>query len=421
MSLDVIRGIAVLGMIFINILVFVPDINEFMQHDLLLGYTTTEGSIYRVIYILFNGKMRAMFALLFGAGIILFFQTNNAASFSKSDQFARRMFWLLTFGLIHAYILLWPGSILFEYAVCGLLLFTFRHVAPKMLMLLSVIVLGFYTYINSADYPKSYAKYTTYMQVLEMEKAHQGIPVDLYEKKQKFEMYLENFLPLSDAKKKEVAQDKQEKIKTYTGNIAEIYRQNIGATNEALSFGVYLNILESIGTMLLGMALFKLGFFDYTLKKGWYIFLILAGIPIGIYAYDLLYSWQVQTRAEVLDLYSWKFFSSFIVDAPARILLSLGYCALLAYLCQLTLLKPALGMVAYVGRMAFSNYVGQTVICVVFFYFLQYYGSLSMTNIAVVAIGIISFQLVVSYCCIRYAGTGPLEYLWRKLAGMNLP
>lgn len=420
-SLDVIRGCAVLGMIFINIMVFVPDINEIIWARHILGYTTSETSVYNIIYVLFNGKMRAMFALLFGVGIIIFFQSKTDSTTHKSDFFARRMFWLLVFGLMHAYFSLWPGSILFEYAACGLLLFSFRGLHAYTLMVLSFCVLGFYIYLNSKDYSKSYERYKGYETALQLEREHKVVPEDIQKQKESFEHYLAGSPPLSQTKKEEMEANKQSQITIFTSGLPGIYKQNTNTANEALSFGVYLNIFESIGTMLLGMALFKLDFFEFKRRKYVHAFLMIIGIPLGVWLYSLLYRWLGNTQQEIIETFAWKTFSSFTVEGVARIILSLGYCSLLIFLCSVHIFKPVTGFIANVGRMAFSNYVGQTVICVFFFYGLKYYGSLSITGLAQFSLCIILFQLIVSYVCIRYFKSGPIEYAWRKLAKKNLP
>jgi uncharacterized protein len=74
-----------------------------------------------------------------------------------------------------------------------------------------------------------------------------------------------------------------------------------------------------------------------------------------------------------------------------------------------------------VGRMAFSNYVIQTLLCVILFYGLQYYGKLNMVATTLFAIGTILFQLLLSYCHIHYFNSRPMEYLWKKLSKKNLP
>ena len=74
--------------------------------------------------------MRGMFTLLFGAGALLFLQRHAARNpgLLPADLYFRRTMWLIVFGLVNAYLLLWPGDILFYYGVVGLLLFVFRNV-----------------------------------------------------------------------------------------------------------------------------------------------------------------------------------------------------------------------------------------------------------------------------------------------------
>lgn len=416
LSLDVIRGFAVMGMIFINVLVFVPNINAIIWHDYLTGETTSNGFLYKVVSILFSGKMRALFALLFGVGIVVFFQSKSNKLIGASDLFSRRMLFLLIFGLIHAYVLLWPGSILFEYAICGLVLFTLRGVNTKVLLALSCLVLGFYSYLNMKDSKGAHELFIAYEQAQELENAGQDVSEGLRLKKDQFQKILERYPPLSASKKEELETTRSEKIELFNSGLINISSQNVQQANEALSFGVYLNILESLGTMLLGMALFKSGFFEFRLKKYVYFFLILIGIPLGILLGSLVYEWHGHTQSEILSIYSWKNFSTFGIDQFARITLCLGYSALFVCLCRVHFLKPVLSLVGNVGRMAFTNYVTQTVICVLFFYVLGYYGSLSYVGLSVFSMGVILLQIIISYFSITFFQTGPIEYLWRKLA-----
>ncbi|MDX2173196.1 MAG: DUF418 domain-containing protein [Bacteroidota bacterium] len=419
-SLDLIRGFAALGMIFINILVYIPNFHDILYQESTLGKITLEGSIYKSMYILFDGKMRALFGMLFGVGIVLFFNSNTKEHISKSDHFSRRMFWLLIFGLIHAYLLLWPGSILFEYAACGFLLFTFRGLKANVLLILSILILGFYIVINSSYYYENREDYKSYKIALSLESANKVIPKDIEKKKKSFEEYLENSPPFSKAMVEDIESEKQEKIKLYTSGFMKIYKKNKDKSTENLSLGVYLYILESIGTMLLGMAMFKFGFFEFKLKKRFYYFFIFLGIPIGLTMYYFLHKWRVATKNELIEVFSWKFFSSESVEGIARIVLSLGYSSLLIYCCKLKFIKVILELISNVGRMAFTNYIIQTLICALVFYVFKYYGSFSMVQFLFFAIVVIIIQIIGSYLCIRYFNTGPIEYLWRNLSKWKL-
>ena len=91
--------------------------------------------VSNIIGVLFEGKMRAMFSMIFGAGILLFIGKKVQNGLSTHGLFYRRMFWLLLFGLIHAHLVLWIGDILYLYAVCGMIVYLFRNVNPKYLVL----------------------------------------------------------------------------------------------------------------------------------------------------------------------------------------------------------------------------------------------------------------------------------------------
>ena len=88
-----------------------------------------------VIAVLFEGKMRALFGMIFGAGVLLFVMKKEQTGKSVTGLFYRRMFWLVLFGLIHAHLILWIGDILYLYGICGMLVYLFRNVNPKYLVL----------------------------------------------------------------------------------------------------------------------------------------------------------------------------------------------------------------------------------------------------------------------------------------------
>ena len=87
--------------------------------------------MWRINALLFEGTMRGLFTLLFGAGALLFLQRHAArsAGLRPADLYFRRTLWLIVFGLINGYLLLWDGDILFYYGVVGLLLFVFRNLS----------------------------------------------------------------------------------------------------------------------------------------------------------------------------------------------------------------------------------------------------------------------------------------------------
>src|SRR5436190_6476049 len=135
--LDSIRGIAVLGILLMNI----PGFG--LSYPANFDYSLNEQSSlnYFFWYVfgpgVFEGSQRAIFSMLFGAGTIIFVTRleKRASGLMAAELFLRRQLWLLVFGLINAYILLWFWDILYHYAICGIILFAFRRLKPKYLLI----------------------------------------------------------------------------------------------------------------------------------------------------------------------------------------------------------------------------------------------------------------------------------------------
>ena len=133
LSVDVLRGIALLGILLMNITEFS------MPQRYSEAFRTDPGNINFWVragmLVFFEGKMRAMFSMIFGAGILLFIANKKARAKIITFLFYRRMGWLILFGLIDAHVLLWEGDILYFYGVIGMIAFLFRKMKPKYLII----------------------------------------------------------------------------------------------------------------------------------------------------------------------------------------------------------------------------------------------------------------------------------------------
>src|ERR1044072_3489536 len=140
--LDTTRGFAVLGILIMNITGFgLP--NAYDDPSNWGGSDGANLAVWRIAALFFEGTMRGMFTLLFGAGALLFLQRHAARNpgLLPADLFFRRTMWLIAFGLLNAYVLLWSGDILYYYGLVGLLLFVFRNVAPRKLVAASAVIM----------------------------------------------------------------------------------------------------------------------------------------------------------------------------------------------------------------------------------------------------------------------------------------
>lgn len=111
-ALDVVRGFALLGILLMNICSFgMPMAAESNPHT----WGGADGANYVfwwVQYVFWSGKMRALFSLCFGAGVIYLTSRAEAKGATAGDIYYRRTFWLMLFGIIHAH-LIWYGDILY--------------------------------------------------------------------------------------------------------------------------------------------------------------------------------------------------------------------------------------------------------------------------------------------------------------------
>ncbi|CAN5342440.1 hypothetical protein BH23BAC1_BH23BAC1_07520 [soil metagenome] len=141
-SVDVIRGIALLGILLMNIAgMGLPF--AYSNPANAGGNTGINLQVWEMNELFFEGTMRGLFTMLFGAGMVLLTLRGEekGGGLKVADIYYRRLLWLLLFGVIHAYIFLWYGEILFSYALLGLMLFPLRKTRPLPLLSAGVILL----------------------------------------------------------------------------------------------------------------------------------------------------------------------------------------------------------------------------------------------------------------------------------------
>jgi uncharacterized protein len=142
-SIDTIRGVALFGILLMNIVGFgLPSAYENPTN-----YGGAEGlnlSVWITNNLFFEGTMRGLFSMLFGAGIVLMTGRAEArgGGIEVADVYYRRTLWLFAFGVIHAWLILWAGDILYWYGIAGLFMFAFRKMNPRTLIILGVLVLA---------------------------------------------------------------------------------------------------------------------------------------------------------------------------------------------------------------------------------------------------------------------------------------
>ena len=141
-SIDALRGVALLGILLMNIIVFGLPMSAGNNPTSAGGHTSLNLAFWYISQIFFEGKMRALFSMLFGAGVTLFTlrAEERDGGLRVADIYYRRTLWLIVFGLLHAYFI-WVGDILYAYGLVGLMLFPLRKVRPMALLVAGALLL----------------------------------------------------------------------------------------------------------------------------------------------------------------------------------------------------------------------------------------------------------------------------------------
>ena len=260
-ALDALRGIAVLGILLMNITGFgLPS--AYTEPSVYGGATGADLWAWIVTSFFFEGTMRGLFTILFGAGVVLYTSRLERAGVGlySADLFFRRNLWLILFGLVNAYVLLWDGDILFYYGVTGLFLYVFRNLPARKLLLFAIPLLCVQTVSGVISYNKfqDLQARAGHAQVLQAEgkSLTEDQQADLDDFKEQ----------MKDAK------PPKEKIDKTIGQMRGGWAS---AFEHVSSFAFYLEseffyrlgFWECIGMMLLGMALLKSGALTATVVR----------------------------------------------------------------------------------------------------------------------------------------------------------
>ena len=139
-ALDVLRGVATLGILVLNIQAFAMPLAAYYNPTALGPLEGANLYVWVMGRMLADQKFMTIFSMLFGASIVLITERAEARGDVRRVHY-RRMGWLLIIGLLHAH-LLWSGDILFLYAVCGMLVYPLRRLPTVLLLVLGAVLLA---------------------------------------------------------------------------------------------------------------------------------------------------------------------------------------------------------------------------------------------------------------------------------------
>lgn len=408
--IDALRGFAILGILLMNIPGFGLPAGVSYDPSILNEYGTINYRIYQWVFLFPEGTQRAIFSMLFGAGIILFSTRaeKKLAGVLPAEYFLRRQLWLLVFGLFDAWLLLWYGDILFDYACLGIIMYVFRKLSPGKLMIGAGICLLLMMARENRD---------LYLEKAVITKGERIAAIDTTKTKLT-EQQKEQLTAMTDFKERSTHEKKvkrmEKSIRKTTGSYAEAYEFRTAILENLLLRFVYFGIWDVLSFMFLGMAFFKTGVLQGQASAKVYGIMAIAGLGVG-----LLLSYL---RLQPMVKYNYNWFeyiknASFELYTASRLMRSLGILGLLLLLYKSGWFKWLFALVRPAGQMAFTNYLTQSLICGIFFYGVGFgmFGKLQRVEVYYFVVAVWIVQIIWSHLWLRYFNFGPLEWLWRSL------
>jgi len=407
-SIDTLRGVALLGILLMNIIAFGLSYASYFNPIFDANLEGINLSTYIAMDIFVEGSMRGIFSMLFGAGFLLFITKSDADEDLVRGLYFRRTVLLILIGLFNAYILVWPGDILFTYGVAGLLLYVFRHYSAKKLALISGVIFALLAIMHTASHMGSRGLRE---EVLEIEALPASI--ELNEVQQQKLAEWDTFLDQQLFTPELVEQDLQIRKGGYIETFQFLVPFNLIIQTVGL---VASGLWDALAMMLLGMAFMKWGIFNASRSMKFYLGMFVigfgTGLPINYFEVNAFVSsgfeiyWEAANRP-TYDL--------------GRLLVAIGYIGLIMMICKSGILHLLRSALASVGQMALTNYLSQSLICNAIFmgWGFNLLGELDRFQIYYVVLGVWLFQLIVSPIWLRYFRFGPAEWLWRSLTYKN--
>lgn len=414
--LDCLRGLAILGILIMNIMGSAQSGIFYNKLDLAQPVSGLNFYSWVVSNGLVEGVMRALFSILFGAGSMLLIERleKNTNGINPADIYFRRVMWLFLFGLFNAYCLLWWGDILFHYGLLSMVLWSFFRMSPKQLLIPIFIVLTFGIVKESIPLNKNKVLIAKGRQAAAVKDKGQKLTTEQTDDLAKWEKFAKTNSTDSIMEKGH-KQNSEFRNKPLGKKIAEAYEQ-AGDLEITSFFYIWFDVIL---LFLVGIFLYKTGYITGQCSTRTYLIAgvgcTIAGLGMSYYDnHEMLINHfdvaKITERAIPVRLHQLK-----------RVLQAVGYIGLLQLLySSASWFRRGFNLLAPVGQMAFTNYLLQSIFFAVAFILLPFYGRMQRYEIFGVALGFYIAQVIFSHIWLRYYRFGPFEWAWRSLTYWKL-
>ena len=377
-SLDVLRGLAVLGILMVNAPTFFIYWGAMEYPPAHMDVMGANADAWRIMTVFFEQKFVTIFSALFGAGIMLIVGEAEGAS---TKLHYRRMLWLLAFGLAHGFIF-WFGDILTAYALIGMLAVLFRRMSVIKLVLWGLALIALTNLIMVLN------EISMAQSPVMLEPSAFGVVPDAESLAMWVNAYQSGFWP--------------SRVFNAIGNA-------VAQLSSIIFFGPRV-----LGVMLIGMALFKSGFLLARWSAGLYAALGVVCVGAGLPAL-----WWASSRVVESGFAHDTLWIVGTMNAFASLVVAFGYASLMMLISKFDVLKLVRAPFAAVGRMAFTNYLTQTFVMTALATGVigaPLYGAIERHEILYVVMSVWAVQLIISPIWLSVFRFGPFEWLWRSLS-----
>lgn len=382
-SVDILRGVALLGILLMNIVVFAYPIEAY-QSPVAPGlerytgeFTGVNAAIWWFCHVFVDLKMMSVFAMLFGGGVVLMAR-------SRPDGFAgmyyRRLLFLGVVGFIHGFAI-WFGDILLSYSICGLLLYPARNLKPRTLAVLGVVAAVVPIAVSFG------------VRALMRRTGEYG----------------------DDNPFDNMTAD--DTVRLVRSGLGGSLGYNIGAAIvlQVITFVMFTSG-RALGMMLVGMALMKIGFFTGRWSVKSYVTTAILGYMIGL-PIVLVGAGALERRQFALEaILGWPGQGNYIGSIP----MAIAHASVVIALARHDGLRRVMQCFAAVGRTAFSNYLLTSLVMTAIFYGwgLGLFARFERPTLYLFVLGMWLAQLIISNVWVRWFRYGMMEWLWRSFTNL---
>lgn len=370
-TLDIIRGFAILGIFLVNMPSFTGS--EFMVYS---GMDKT----IRMLYDMFiQTKFYTIFSFLFGLGFYIFMTRAEARGEKVFRLFSRRLFALLLFGILHL-VLLWHGDILHTYAIMGFFLLLFYRRKAKTVLIWGLVLIISFQLLMGASALLAFVgeQFDETLNITEQMLAEGEMKTEAY-----------TTLPYTELLKWRIPNELKEVI-----------------------WNIPLTLPDILGMFLIGLFVGKINLFrrinelKRKLRITQLITLLISIPPLVAIA------WSYSKLGEVTFMYS---LGNYFFVHFSGFTLSIFYIVTIALLLEKQTWQRVLNPFRYVGQMALTNYLCQTFFGVIVFYGFGLFGQISLAEGFLYSIIFYCVQIIFSYFWLKKFQFGPFEWLWRVM------